>query len=353
MTAMLRADLHVHTCHSTQSGNMRFLRSRDCYSRPADVYRVARARGMDLVAFTDHDSIGGAMELLNDRPELAPEIIVGEEVSCRLPDGGLQVHIAAYGMDEALHRDVQALRGNVFDVVERLRAAGVFFSLNHLLHFYRGEIPLARYVRLLDDVPALEVRNGAMAPAHNLLLERIAGGQVPGLHARRFAATAGSDAHTLRRVGTTWTEAPGRNRDEYLASLRQGLGVAGGVHGTALTIAGDAYSVIGSYVASLAGFGRCDLRSWRRAACLAFSAASLPFQFIPLMMAARSKAGERRAIAALTSYVANPALAASAAAHLAADAASTRGRVCGSDHRELPEATRDRQPLSAASTTSL
>ena len=51
------------------TGTMPFLRSRDCYSPPAECTRVAKARGMDLVAFTDHDSIDGALELLNDRPD--------------------------------------------------------------------------------------------------------------------------------------------------------------------------------------------------------------------------------------------------------------------------------------------
>jgi predicted metal-dependent phosphoesterase TrpH len=323
MTPTLRADLHVHTCHSTQSGNLQFLGSRDCYSRPADVYRVAKARGMDLVAFTDHDSIGGALELLERRPELAAEVIVGEEVSCRLPDGDLPVHLAVYGITEALHHDVQRLRADVFAVIARLREANVFFALNHLLHFYRGEIPLERYLRLLDAVPALEVRNGTMAEAHNRLLEEIAarapvaqafrpavgagspeglryGDQVAG--DRSFAVTAGSDAHTLRRIGTTWTEAPGRTRDEYVDSLRRGLGRPGGAHGSTMTIARDAYSVIGSYVAALAGFGPRDVRSWRRAACLTFSAVSLPLQFMPLVIAARSKAGERRAIDQLIAY---------------------------------------------------
>ena len=115
--------------------------------------------------------------------------------------------------------------------------------------------------------------------------------------------TAGSDAHTLRRIGTTWTEAPGRTRDEYLDSLRRGLGRPDGAHGSTMTIARDAYGVIGSYVAALAGFGPRDVRSWRRAACLAFSAVSLPFQFMPLVIAARSKAGERRAIAALAAHL--------------------------------------------------
>ena len=58
----LRADLHVHTCHSRQSGDFRFLRSRDCYSRPEEVYRVAKSRGMDLVAITDHNLIGDLEE---------------------------------------------------------------------------------------------------------------------------------------------------------------------------------------------------------------------------------------------------------------------------------------------------
>jgi predicted metal-dependent phosphoesterase TrpH len=316
MRPTVRADLHVHTCHSTQSGNLRFLGSRDCYSRPADVYRVAKARGMNLVAFTDHDSIGGALELLNRQPDLAGEIIVGEEVSCRLPDGDLPVHLGVYGMTEALHRDLQPLRANVLDVIARLREAGVFFALNHLLHFYRGEIPIDRYLQLLDEVTALEVRNGTMAETHNRLLEQMAAGLVAQADGRAgsperpryrsyLAVTAGSDAHTLRRVGTTWTEAPGTTRDEFLASVRDGLGVAGGAHGTMATIAGDAYGVIASYVAALAGFGPRDLPPWRRAACLAFAAVSLPFQFIPLVLVARSKAGERRAIDQLTAHLAS------------------------------------------------
>jgi predicted metal-dependent phosphoesterase TrpH len=301
MNPMRRADLHVHSRHSRVSGNMRFLGSRDCYSAPADVYRVAKSRGMDFVAFTDHDSIDGALELLNDRPEL-DDVIVGEEVSCRLPDavadGGIEVHLAVYGITEALHRDLQPLRGNVHDVIARLREADVFFALNHLLHFYRGQIPLERYLRLLDEVPALEVRNGTMLAAHNAAIEQIARG--PG---RRLAMVAGSDAHTLRRIGRTWITAPGRTRDEFMHSVRHGLGLPGGAHGTTTTIAGDAYGVVSRYVASLAGFGPRDLGAVKRAACIGFTAVSLPLQFLPLVLAARSKSGERRAIDALTGHL--------------------------------------------------
>jgi predicted metal-dependent phosphoesterase TrpH len=292
MTRILRADLHVHTCHSKQSGTLPFLRSRDCYSTPDAVYRVAKARGMDLVAITDHDSIDGALELLDARPDAA-DVIVGEEVSCWFPDGNIEVHFGVYGMTEALHREIQPLRRNVFEVAARLRDADVFFALNHLLHFYRGQTPLDSYLRLLDEVPALEVRNGTMIEAHNLLIEALVRDwRAPG--GARMAAVAGSDAHTLRRVGRTWTSAPGETREEFLESLRTGLGEPGGAHGGVAAVSGDAYGVVASYVAALLGFGPRDLRSWRRAGCLAFSVLSLPAQFMPFAVAASRKSQERR-----------------------------------------------------------
>lgn len=268
------------------------------------MYRVAKARGMDLVAITDHDEIAGALELLDARPD-ADDIIVGEEVSCRLPDGDIEVHLGVYGTTESLHRELQPLRRNVFDVTARLREAGVFFSLNHLLHFYRGQIPFGRYLQLLDEVPALEVRNGTMLAGHNTLIEQLARStSVPPGHARAgWGAVAGSDAHTLRRVGTTWTEAPGRTRDEFLHSLRHGLGVAGGAHGTTATIAGDAYGVVARYVAALVGFGPQDLPAWRRTACLTFAAVTLPFQFIPFLIAANGKRREQRQVAQAMAHV--------------------------------------------------
>ncbi len=305
MTATLRADLHVHTCHSDVSGTLPILGSRDCYSKPLDVYQVAKSRGMDLVTITDHDSINGGLELLERLPN-AQDIILGEEVSCWIPDTGIQVHFGVYGMTEALHRDLQPLRGNAFDVAARLRHAGVVFALNHLLHFYRGQVPFEDYLRLLDEVPALEVRNGTMLAAHNALVETLAA-RTSG--SSRFAMIAGSDAHTLRRVGLTWTEAPGRTRDEFMQSLRDGLSRPGGVHGGTAAVAGDAYGVVGRYIASLAGFGPNDVRGARRAACLAFATVSSPFQFIPFLVALIGKSREGREVERATAHFASAAAA--------------------------------------------
>jgi predicted metal-dependent phosphoesterase TrpH len=299
---LLRADMHVHTCYSRVSDHLGFLGARDCYSRPEAVYAVAKARGMDLVAITDHDTIDGALALA-ERMASARDIIVGEEVSSWLPDGGLQVHLGVYGMTESLHREVQPLRRNVFELVARLREASVFFALNHLLHFYEPRVPFEAYLRLLEVVPALEVRNGTMMPTHNRLSEQIAAAWTPGDGGPRLAPVAGSDAHTLRRVGTTWTEAPGRNRDEFLSSVRSGLGRPGGREGSALAASVDAYGVIRGYIASLAGLEPPDHSGWHRAACLGFAVASLPFQFLPFAIASKGKLHERRKVRALESWM--------------------------------------------------
>jgi predicted metal-dependent phosphoesterase TrpH len=289
---LARADLHVHSCHSRQSGSLRFLRSRDCYSRPEDVYRVAKARGMDVVTLTDHDSIGGCLEFLDRHPG-ADDFFVSEEVSCWFPDAPIEVHFGVYGMTEALHAAIQPLRRNVWEVAAALREADVLFSLNHLLHFYRGQIPLGAYLGLVDRVPAMEARNGAMLDEHNALAEEIAASWPAG----RRIALAGSDAHTLRRVGRTWTAAPGRTATEYLASLRAGRGQIGGAHGDAGVVAADAYGVIASYACSLVGIGPRDHALVRRVLCLLFTIGSVPCQFLPYVIAAKGKRAERHTVA--------------------------------------------------------
>jgi predicted metal-dependent phosphoesterase TrpH len=292
----MKADLHVHSYHSGYNHDLPFLRSRDCYTPPEVVYRTAKARGMDLVTITDHDSIDGCLELLDRHPDL-PDFIIGEEISCWLPTTGtpIEVHLGAYGMTERAHRDIQPLRKDAREVIAYLREARIFFALNHLFHFYRGQMPIAEYLGLLDRVPALETRNGAMLPAHNALIERIlaargAAGQP------RHAIVAGSDAHTPRRIGRTWTEAPGRTREEFLANLAAGQGRAHGQQGATLALAADIYGVIADYWLSLIGLRRQQLSLPRRAFGMAFSLVSAPFEFIPLLVATISKSTESRRI---------------------------------------------------------
>jgi predicted metal-dependent phosphoesterase TrpH len=302
-TPLLKADLHVHSWHSGYASHLRFLRSRDCYTDPESIYRVAKERGMDLVCITDHDSIDGCLEFLARHPN-ADDFITGEEISCTFPartrgektSPALTIHIGALGMTERLHEEVQPLRDNVFDVVEYLRREGVFCLVNHLFFYYKGAMPVAEYVEaLLHACPAIEIRNGAMTREHNRLSARIAA-SYSALHGRRLACAGGSDAHALAWVATTYTSAPGRTCAEYLASLKAGRAEVHGAHGSRGRMAREIYSVIGGYWAALLGLGRHDLSAGRRLVGVTLSLASLPFQLIPAGVAAGHKAREDRTI---------------------------------------------------------
>jgi len=286
----VRCDLHVHSRHSGLNGDLAFLKSRDCYSAPADVYRVARMRGMDLVTITDHDSIDGCLEFLDGRGDAA-DFLMGEEVTCRWPDTDLIVHLGVYGLTEAIHREIQPLRRNVHETVAYLATTPSVAVFNHPFHFYRGQVPLRDYVDLLGRTPGVEARNGAMLLAHNDLAERI-GRALTG----RRAMVGGSDAHALHRIGRTWTETPATTRDEFLADLRRGQARPGGAHGSVGALAGDIYRVVGCYWRALVAGGYPELPPARRLLGLAFSSATLPAQFTPLVVSLLHKRREAAAV---------------------------------------------------------
>jgi hypothetical protein len=158
-------------------------------------------------------------------------------------------------------------------------------------------MPLDLYLRsLLPLFSAFEVRNGTMLEVHNRLIEDIV------TERRRTGSAAvavgGSDAHTLAGIATTYTEAPGRNRAEFLQNLRAGRTRVGGRHGGTLRVMREIYGVVGRYWASLVGVGRQE-QSWRRRAVgLAFSTISMPAEFMPALVAVIDKEQERRRITA-------------------------------------------------------
>jgi len=293
---VMRADLHVHSYHSGYAGHLRFLRARDCYSDPDAVYATARARGMDLVTITDHDSIDGCLEFLDRHPD-AEDFFISEEIECRFPDTSLKVHIGAYGITERVHREIQPLRGNVFEAAAFLRAAGVFASFNHPFFFYDGQLPLVDYLgAMLPLFPAVEVRNATMLAAHNQLAAAIVDEWKRGCEAP-VATLGGSDSHTIGGIAAAYTVAPASTREEFLASLRAGRASPGGRHGSTWRVAEQIYGVVGRYWLSLLGIGRQDLTWRRRAIGLAFSAVSLPGEFTPLLVAALGKRREARRVA--------------------------------------------------------
>ena len=142
----MRLDTHVHTFHSGYSTIVPLQHfMRECYNSPDDVYRLAKARGMDLVVITDHDEISGALAL-GDRPD----VIVGSEVTGVFADDGVKVHLNVFNLSPAQHAEIQRLRSDVRQLLPYLRRQNLFTSLNHV-----ASAALPRWAPTSSGLPAI------------------------------------------------------------------------------------------------------------------------------------------------------------------------------------------------------
>ncbi|MER8154193.1 PHP domain-containing protein [Streptomyces sp. NPDC094472] len=80
----MRIDLHTHSTAS------------DGTDTPAELVRNAAAAGLDVVALTDHDTVGGYAEATRALPS-GLTLVTGAELSCRL--NGVSLHMLAYLFD--------------------------------------------------------------------------------------------------------------------------------------------------------------------------------------------------------------------------------------------------------------
>jgi len=262
----MRLDAHVHTCFSGYStiGPLRRI-MRESYNTPDGVYRSAKARGMDLVAITDHDTIAGALTIA-DRPD----VIVGCEVTGTFAHDGVRVHLNVFDITEAQFGEIDRLRGDLRDLLPYLRAERIFTSLNHVASRINGRITAPHIAALLPWIDAFEVINGSRLASQNRTAQALA-------DSAWKIGIAGSDAHTRRGIGRTWVEAPrAADRASFLDELRAGRVTVGGRQGHFFTMASDICRFTANmYAEHGAAFVRQPWR-WKRQAMVAGLAAGLP-----------------------------------------------------------------------------
>jgi len=214
-------------CHSTASqysklGVQRSLGLPECATPPAEVYELAKRRGMDFVTITDHDTIDGCLELA-DRPDC----FVSEELTARFAGEPQAVHVLCYGITPGDHEWLQAHSGDVEACASYLHEQGIACALAH--PFFNVAAPLTRRHRrrLAELFPVWEVRNGSRAAELNM---------PAAVYVETHGGTGigGSDDHAGVDIGRTYTEVPAAETpEEFLAHLQRGDAEAHGEQGSA------------------------------------------------------------------------------------------------------------------------
>ncbi len=167
-------DLHVHTNYS-----------KDGISSVEEVLTRAKALGLNGLAITDHDVIGGALKALRIADKFGLIVIPGIEITTMEGD------ILVLGIKSLIPKKLRAV-----ETVMKARELGGAVIVPHTYDYLRGA--LGRVAESLD-VDAVEALNGGeFLPFSNIFARKLA-------ERRKLPMTAGSDAHSIETLGCAYT----------------------------------------------------------------------------------------------------------------------------------------------------
>lgn len=254
--ALSRADLHIHSMHSERPSYwvLQKVGAPESYTEPGELYRTCRTRGMDFVTITDHNRIGGCLEIAH-----LPGTFTGVEATTYFPENGCKVHCLAYGFTEGQFEEIQRLRENIYDLRDYLLRENILHSIAHPLYSVNGLLDLGLFEKLLVLFNRFEGLNGsrhprasriAVAILKSLDKETLYGladrhgieprGETPWLK----SFTGGSDDHGGLHCACAYTEtAPCTSVEEYLGLLARGDHRHGGRGGTSYRLAHTIYRI--------------------------------------------------------------------------------------------------------------
>ena len=174
---MLKMDSHIHSEYSP-----------DSKSKLKDIFKVAKTRGLDIIAISDHNTVDGSKEAIrltkNDDLFVVPSI----EIS------SLEGHILGFGCQENIKRDLPAA-----ETIDLIHAQGGLAIIPHPYCFYRhGLLCKADYNDLKID--AIETKNARFIVGYcNNKAKKLSKKEnLPGLGA--------SDAHYYKFVGDCYSK---------------------------------------------------------------------------------------------------------------------------------------------------
>lgn len=189
----LKIDLHVHTCYS-----------RDAVNTLREVVAYSKKRGLDGVAITDHDTLRGALRLIQESEFI---IIPGVEITTR------QGHVLALNITTPIPPKL-----DLSETIHRIHDAGGIAVAPHLTAVGKGGIGLGRVTQTLY-LDAVEVINSAAFPFFlSTYLSRKIAAELS------LPQTAGSDSHVPQTVGMAYTVVDADPEvDEIIWAIKKGL----------------------------------------------------------------------------------------------------------------------------------
>jgi glycosyltransferase involved in cell wall biosynthesis len=258
---MPKADLHIHSRYSDRPREwlLRRLDFPDSLSDPRDLHTKLRERGMDYVTLTDHDRIDGCLEIAD-----LPGVFISEQVTAFFPDDRCPIHLLVWGISEAQHTEIQALKENVFELQAYLSRSEIAHAVAHPLHRlderFSGE-HLEKLLLLFKHFEGLNgLRDALLSGVFSFIARNLSPEKIRMLAERHHLEPThqepwqkiligGSDDHGGIYPASAHTETPSAESvQEFLAHIREGRAVPRGAGGSPLALSHSLYNTIYAFL---------------------------------------------------------------------------------------------------------
>jgi glycosyltransferase involved in cell wall biosynthesis len=251
----LKIDLHVH-CQSSRRPSQWVLQKLNCpesFTNPLTVYKIAKARGMDYVTITDHNTIEGAVEIAH-----LPDSFIGEEITTYFPEDKCKLHVLALDITESQHAEISCLRKNVYDLAGYLNCSGIVHILAHPFYDMNHKLTIEHFEKLVLMFNNFEL-NGSRDDYQNQVLAAIIKGITKhdielladkhnmkplGKNPWQKNLTGGSDDHSSLNIARMYTVVRQANTLEaFFHGLENGRAEVRGKAATPKTLGHNLYGI--------------------------------------------------------------------------------------------------------------
>lgn len=264
----MKIDLHVHSKYSKKPSQwvLQKIGCPESFTDPLRLYQRAKARGMDMVTISDHNVLDGVLEIAH-----LPDTFLSVEVTAHFPEDRCKVHVLCTDVTEAIHREAQKLRKNIYELVPYLQSQGVMHTLAHPLFAVNDRLTIEHFEKSLLLFKNFEC-NGARDGYQNDAVKRVLAqltpqtierlvetyGIVPGFpEPWKKNITGGSDDHSAQNIASIYTVVDdAQDLAGFKAGILAGRSRPGGRYSSPQTMARTLYSIAYQFYKHKFGFDR-------------------------------------------------------------------------------------------------
>jgi glycosyltransferase involved in cell wall biosynthesis len=252
--AIGKIDFHLHSYASnvTDYYAANAFAIPESHSDPLVLYPLLKERGMTLVTLTDHNSIDGALEMLNAGLK---DVFISAEMTTTFPEDGCNIHVTIANVTPDQFKEANRLRKNIYEMIayldiqiseEHRNPSGnriVYFMTHPLMstqnrpYGREGSLTVEHIEKAMLLCNTFEIQNGSRTKALNVKHGIAPKGDTPWLK----GFVGGSDDHSGINPGRTWTafQYSGgiATPNGLIDSIRRRETLPEGAHGGPITLA--------------------------------------------------------------------------------------------------------------------